>query len=460
MSQEPDRLLESDRLEEVLEEEGPPQPVLVVQYRTRTVPWLLIVALAITLGLGSLFLYHRREVERLGAQALEARRELQRLAAKSQAEEPRAADPPVKAAMEPRPSDATDAQPIAISSGAAPSAVTQAPAPPGATLTPDPVQTPEPAKADPAMARTQLPLKTGPVSATDPAAPAGPTVSAPPSTAQPPDPAAPVATAAQVTDSTSPFEELSGTDGGSRAGVPTVATTAAPAPAPAATTAAPAPAPAVVASAPAPATARPEEKAVPAGPVAVAAEPPLPSKEEADRQNREEAARKQAEDDHRLAQQQQDLHAIKEDERSKFRDELRMLLEVHGNRAGKEIEALSSRAGRDDDPARKARALHVLGMSGTSQKTKVRQLRAIGMPESVILDYIANQLDKTLGTRNGPRSRDEIWVLAARRLLTYEVNPTPPRPADRRRAPEDPRRQSAKPPAAGPAPARGTPRTP
>jgi hypothetical protein len=454
MNQEPDRLLESDRLEDVLEEKGPPHPVLVVQYRTRTVPWLLIIALAITLGLGSLFIYHRREVERFRAQAVEARRELELLAEKRQAEEPRseprAADPAAKAATDPRPSDAADAQPIAISSGTGSSAATQALAPPGAANTPGPAQTPEPAKADPAMARTQLPLKTDPASAPDPAAPVGPTVSVPPSTTHPPDAAAPVTTAARATDSTSPFEGLSGNERDGRAGVPTAATTPAAAPATAATT-----------PAAAPATARPEEKANPAGPVAVAAEPPLPSREETERQLREEAAKKQAEDDHRLAQQLQDLQAIKDDERTKFRQELQKLLDQFGDRAGKEIEALSSHAGRDDDPERKARAYRVLGASGTNQKTKVRQLRAIGMPEPVILDYLANQLDKNLGTRNGPRTRDAVWVLAARRLLTYELTPSPQRPADGQPAP-DPRRQAAKPPAAGPgpAPARGTPRTP
>ena len=431
MSQESDRLLESDRLEDVLEEEGPPQPVLVVQYRTRTMPWLLIFALSITLGLGSLFIYHRREVDRLPRQALEARRELQQLAAMTRAEEarsePRAADPPAKAATEPRPSGEADAQPIAISSGAGSPATTQAPGPPGSAMTP------EPAKADPAMARTQLPLKTDPAST--------------------PDHAAPINTAAQVTDSTSPFEELSGNGGDGRAGVPTADTD--PAPAPTTT-----PEPAVVAATPAPATARPGEKANPTGPVAVAAQPPLPSKEENERQIREEAARKQAEDDQRLARQEKDLQAMKDGERTKFRDELRMLIEVHGNRAGKEIENLSARAGRDDDPDRRAEAYRVLGMSGTTQKNKVRRLRAIGMPEAVILDYIANDLDKTLGTRNGPRSRDQIWIMAAHRLLNYELTPTPQRPADGRRAHGDQARQSAKPPSARPGAARGITRTP
>ena len=102
--------------------------------------------------------------------------------------------------------------------------------------------------------------------------------------------------------------------------------------------------------------------AKPVGPVA-AAEPPLPSKEETERQIREEAARKQAEADHRVAQQEEDLQTLRDDDRSRFREDLRMVLQEYGKQAGKEIEELSVRAGRDDDPDRRAQAYRVLGMT-------------------------------------------------------------------------------------------------
>ena len=52
----------------------------------------------------------------------------------------------------------------------------------------------------------------------------------------------------------------------------------------------------------------------------------------------------------------------------------------------------------------------------------------IGVSESVILDYLANEIDHDRGSRNGPRSRAEVWVKAAQTLLRYEL--PPPRSAD------------------------------
>jgi hypothetical protein len=182
----------------------------------------------------------------------------------------------------------------------------------------------------------------------------------------------------------------------------------------------PTPAPAGGGANPGP-TAGPAEVARPA------VDAPLPSKEETERQIREEAARKQQELDDQFANQREDLDALRDEERSRFRDELRRILEAYGNRAGHEIEKLSVRSGRDEDPKKQARALRVIWDSHIAQKTKVQKLRAIGIPETVILDYLANTLDRELGAKNGPRTRNEVWVRAARLLLIYE--PGPPRSA-------------------------------
>ncbi len=152
----------------------------------------------------------------------------------------------------------------------------------------------------------------------------------------------------------------------------------------------------------------------PAPPVAVAVAPspapagldhrPLPTREETEREIREEARRKQTEVQSRVVQQKEEVHEIREDERQRFRNELRLILELHGNRAGNQIADLSDRSGRDDNPVRRAMALRVIGMPGTSQRTKVLQLRAVGVPEPVILDYLANELNNNLvrATALGP----------------------------------------------------------
>ena len=195
------------------------------------------------------------------------------------------------------------------------------------------------------------------------------------------------------------------------------------------------------------------------GPVA-AVEPPLPSKEETERQIREEAARKQAEADHRVAQQEEDLQTLRDDDRSRFREDLRMVLQEYGKQAGKEIEELSVRAGRDDDPMKRRLAHRVLKARGTPPRTKVRQLRELGVPEPVILDYLANNYNNDLRSRNGPRTRNDVWVKAALLLLAYE--PTPPgQKADDGHAAADSRAgRPASRPIAGSPPARGASRTP
>ncbi len=93
MSHEPGRLLESDRLEDVLDEPLPAQPVIVVQYRDRTRVWAMALVLVFFAVLGSLYILHRREVRRLREQALAARIELRKIQEQSEANALRAAGP-------------------------------------------------------------------------------------------------------------------------------------------------------------------------------------------------------------------------------------------------------------------------------------------------------------------------------------------------------------------------------
>ncbi len=51
--------LETDHLEQVIESPPPAQPVVVIQYRSRGVPWYLVLPLLIVVPLGAVGIYHR-----------------------------------------------------------------------------------------------------------------------------------------------------------------------------------------------------------------------------------------------------------------------------------------------------------------------------------------------------------------------------------------------------------------
>ena len=51
--------LETDHLEEVIDSPPPGQPVVVIQYRTRGVPWYLVLPLLVLVPLGAVAVYHR-----------------------------------------------------------------------------------------------------------------------------------------------------------------------------------------------------------------------------------------------------------------------------------------------------------------------------------------------------------------------------------------------------------------
>jgi hypothetical protein len=158
--------------------------------------------------------------------------------------------------------------------------------------------------------------------------------------------------------------------------------------------------------------------------VAASLEPaPLPSKEETLRAIQEEAAKKQLEIDVEQSNRDAQVVALQDQERRKFLDELSEILRIHlhDKQAGPEIEKLYLRAGRTDDPVKLARAYRVLYSTQLTQRVKVQRLREIGLPETVILDYLANDLHRhRLGTRKGPRDRYDVWVQAAQLLLRYD----------------------------------------
>ena len=392
MTPEPGHLLESDRIEDVLQDEAAPQdestaaPVVVVQAATRARPWLLIGATIAAVGLGSAYTYHRHEIERLNAEAEIARRDYLRAVEQTRAAENerqlKAAPPSAESPAVPEPPPTPEPPPVAV-------AVSTAPPSPS---TPNP--TPETPKPEP---------KTAPGAADPPGATVGPVEE--------------VATIARVPV----LDPSEGPPAFAPFGDPIEGRTIARGPLD--REAAPASA-SPVDLVPQP---DPSANAEPAG--ASPAVEPLPTAEETERRIRAEAAAIGREKAQKVEQQREALMDLRDDERRQFIDELRTILREQGGQAGPEIERLSNRSGRSDDPRLKMRARVVIMETRASQHTKVRKLRELGVPEAVILDYLANAMEHNLKGRRGPKNRNEIWVRAGEMLVRYHDMDEPPGPS-------------------------------
>ena len=92
-------------------------------------------------------------------------------------------------------------------------------------------------------------------------------------------------------------------------------------------------------------------------------------------------------------------------------------------KAGQEIDDLCDQYGRDYDPELRKRGDHLLDAirGRMTREAKVKLLRDLGVPEPAILDFLANELHRTINTRNGPRDSNEVRVNAARQLLGIKL---------------------------------------
>jgi hypothetical protein len=108
-------------------------------------------------------------------------------------------------------------------------------------------------------------------------------------------------------------------------------------------------------------------------------------------------------------------------ERPTFHEELRKLLQALGDNAGAEINSLCDRYGRSTLP--EVRKVVVLALNRSAARLKregkIELLRKHGVPEPVILDFIANEEHNNINRRGGPRDQNEVRARAARILLTF-----------------------------------------
>ncbi|MDR3618132.1 MAG: hypothetical protein P4L85_02190 [Paludisphaera borealis] len=162
--------------------------------------------------------------------------------------------------------------------------------------------------------------------------------------------------------------------------------------------------------------------------------PPTPTPEEMQRSLEAEAQAKRIERDEQakikdLARIQVENEAQDrvEGERSLFREELRRIVAAGGSGAGQEIDELCDKFGRTYSSDLKAQILGLLSRhhGKVSRDIEVRMLRSLGMPEPGILDYLANNLHRSINSRNGPHSSDEVRVAAAKQLLRTKLLSNP-----------------------------------
>jgi hypothetical protein len=119
-----------------------------------------------------------------------------------------------------------------------------------------------------------------------------------------------------------------------------------------------------------------------------------------------------------------------QDERDPFLKELRFRVLNLGMQAGPEIANLCKQFGRETSPVIRETVVRVLKRSvRLSREAKIETMRRLGLPEPMILDYLSNELDHLRGSREGPRDRNEVRVLAARILLKVPLTPSLPPPS-------------------------------
>ncbi len=459
MRSDTEPMLETDHLDQLLETPAPPQPVVVVQYRNRGVPaWVFFPFVILVTG-ASLFLYHRMVVEKDRIQAARDRSQLAREIEAERALLPLVRDTPPSTTVLPIPTALPSPAPTTEVAATLPdsgrqegpqalsdSKTAKSAADAGTAPSPSPASAsgvPAPTRSEPvgqtntlskpttlavaAETGITLPQEKMPTLETRSAVP-GPFAEL----GNPPQPPTPNDGAGSTVGGGQGMTKLPA----SKEGPPNKPANGAnkgpllanPADEPQPATAAPVTGDVMTA------TRSPKEGPAengngpgPGAPVAGrvgAIEPvplaPLPTKEETQRAIEEEAAKKQAERIAEVENKDADLRARQFEEQVKFRDELRELLRAKGSQAGPEIAKLDKRYAYEVDPDRHDQAYRIWRFNRMLLPDKVKYLRSLGVPETTILEFMCSSLDGRIGTRDGPRDQNDVWVRAARQLLKIE----------------------------------------
>ncbi len=399
--------LETDRLEQLLEvpPSAPAQPVVMIEYRNRGVPWWLVVSLIVLVPLVAVIgyqqivvqTYQRRAAQAAYDRALQAAND--KPAAPASREETSKPDAPASTAV-PAPA------PIVMTAESARAPEVKASSPPAATSE---------ASSQPARSDSNADLKLA-----DTAEPPGPrvrTLIGPlESVGTAPGPKAPAAPAPAGGPNATPAkpvrDDAANTKLASAPVQPGTAVAAAPNDKPASKDAAPPVTPPGATAAAAPA----------GGPQSAPAVAPNPTPEEFEAQIAEEAARKNAEKAEAQAELLDRMRVRHHEDRVRFHEELQEIIKSASTKqAATEINTLVKRFGGMYDPRAVARAKKIWRDSKVAQAVRVSQIRSLDIPEPVILDCISDNLHEMRGTRNGPRDNYDVRVRAAKLLLKFPV---------------------------------------
>jgi hypothetical protein len=119
------------------------------------------------------------------------------------------------------------------------------------------------------------------------------------------------------------------------------------------------------------------------------------------------------------------------EKRGPFHTDLRQILREQGRNGGREIQTLCERYGTEYPPEIFEPLTRDLTGPATRMTVPARvdRMRRWGLPETLVLDDLYLKEESRINSPGGPRTRDEAWVFAARRLLTMPPPPAPPRPA-------------------------------
>ncbi len=106
--------------------------------------------------------------------------------------------------------------------------------------------------------------------------------------------------------------------------------------------------------------------------------------------------------------------------RAPFHKGLKEILKPRRPNKGQDIERLCNEYGRTTLPEIRTHIHKIITTTyaRSTLKVKIEMMRAWGYPESMIFDYVANDVDRHLGTPRGPRDGDEVRVRAAKLLVS------------------------------------------